>query len=81
MNNHYVAVVAFETDKIDKETGNPKMKKSKFLIEGVTLFDAHTNLMEYLKTDSRGFDVKGITEAKFEDIIGMTKKSKVVKFD
>lgn len=77
MNNHYVAVVAFETDKLDKE-GNPKTKKFKFLIEGVTLFDAHNSLMSYLKTDSRGYDVKSISEAQFEDIIGQKKTSKVV---
>jgi hypothetical protein len=78
MNNHYVAVVAFEMDKLDKE-GNPKTKKSKFLIEGVTLYDAQESLMSYLKTDSRGYDVKSIAEAKFEDIIGQKKTSKVMK--
>lgn len=80
MNNHYVAVVAFETEKLDSE-GNPKTKKAKFLIEGVTLYDAQESLMAYLKTDSRGWDVKSISEAKFEDIIGQKKTSKVVKMD
>ncbi len=80
MNNHYVAVVAFETEKLDGE-GNPKTKKAKFLIEGVTLYDAQESLMAYLKTDSRGWDVKSISEAKFEDIIGQKKTSKVVKMD
>lgn len=78
MNNHYVSVVAFETDKLDKE-GNPKTKKAKFLIEGVTLFDAQNTLMEYLKTDSRGYDVKSISQCSYEDILGSTKKTKVVK--
>lgn len=79
MTNHYVAVVAFETDKLDKETGNPKMKKSKLLIEGVTLYDAQNTLMEYLKTDSRGYDVRSIAHCVYEDILGSTTKSKVVK--
>ena len=74
MNNHYVAIVAFDTDKLDTE-GNPKQKKAKFLIPGVTLFDAQNTLMEYLKTDSRGWDVKSISEAKFEDILEEKKKS------
>ena len=78
MQNHYVAVVAFELDKLDKD-GNPKTKKVKFLIEGMMLFDALNSIMDYLKTDSRGYDVKSIAEAKFEDIIGKTKASKVVK--
>jgi hypothetical protein len=75
MNNHYVAVVAFDTDKLDTE-GNPKQKKAKFLIEGVTLYDAQESLINYLKTDSRGWDVKSISESKFEDILG-AKKEKV----
>jgi len=77
MNNHYVAVVAFETEKLDGE-GNPKTKKAKFLLEGVTLYDAQESLIGYLKTDSRGWDIKSISEAKFEDIIGQKKMSKVV---
>lgn len=79
MNNHYVAIVAFDTDKLDPE-GNPKTKKFKFLIPGVTLFDAQNTLMEYLKTDSRGWDVKSISEAKFEDILEQ-KKGKMAKMD
>jgi hypothetical protein len=81
MNNNYVAVVAFDTDKLDPE-GNPKQKKSKFLIPGVTLFDAQNTLMEYLKTDSRGWDVKSIAECKYEDILEQSKaKSKLLKMD
>lgn len=78
MTNHYVAVVAFETDKLDKD-GNPKTKKSKFLIEGVTLFDAQNTLMEYLKVDSRGYDVKSIAQCVYEDILGAAVKNKIVK--
>jgi hypothetical protein len=80
MNNNYVAVVAFDTDKLDTE-GNPKTKKSKFLIKGITLFDAQNTLMEYLKSDSRGWDVKSISETKYEDILEQKKASKVVRMD
>ncbi len=76
MSKHYVAVVAFETDKLDKD-GNPKTKKAKYLIDGEVLFDAHNTLMEYLKVDSRGYDVKSISECSYEDIIGKTKKAVV----
>ena len=79
MNNHYVCVVGFETDKLDKETGNPKIKKYKFIIEGVTLYDALNTMIEYLKTDSRGYDIKSITECLFEDILGQKTKSAVVQ--
>ena len=72
MNNHYVAIVAFDTDKLDPE-GNPKTKKSKFLIPGVTLFDAQNTLMDYLKSDSRGWDVKSITQFQVEDILAQKK--------
>lgn len=68
INRTFTAVVGFDTDKLDTE-GNPKQKKSKFLIPGVTLFDAFNSLNEYLKTDSRGWDVKSISESKYEDII------------
>lgn len=76
--NHYIAIVGFETDKLDKE-GNAKIKKSKLLIEGMTFYDAFNTLLDYLKTDSRGWDIKSMAEAKFEDVIGQTTKSKVVK--
>lgn len=76
--NHYIAIVGFEQDQLDKE-GNPKIKKSKLLIEGVTFYDAFNTLLEYLKTDSRGYDIKSMSEAKFEDVVGQTTKSKVVK--
>lgn len=75
--NHYVAIVGFESEKLDKE-GNPKIIKSKFLIEGVTFHDAYTTLTDYLKTDSRGYDIKSVAESKFEDVIGKT-KAKVVQ--
>jgi len=76
--NNYVAVVAFETDKIDKATGNPKMKKSRFLVNEETLNGALSVLMDYLKTDSRGFDIKSISESKYEDILNQKKKVSVL---
>jgi hypothetical protein len=78
MENHYVAIVAFELDKLDQE-GNPKTKKAKLLVSGEILHDALETLTEYLKTDSRGWDIKSIALANFEDIIGQKKTSKVVK--
>ncbi len=75
---NYVCVVGFETEKIDKETGNPKIKKARFLVDGESLYEALMNMMEYLKEDSRGYDIKSIAEAKYEDII-KEKAGKVVK--
>lgn len=65
----YVCTVGFETEKMDKETGKPKEKNAKFLVEGVSLYDALMNMTEYLKDDTRGYDIKSITQAKFEDIV------------
>jgi len=78
MKRHFVCVVGFETDQLDKE-GNPKIKKYKFLVEDVDIFSALSSLHDYLKTDSRGYDVKSISEAKFEEIIGQTEKQHVVQ--
>jgi hypothetical protein len=75
---NYVCVVGFETDKIDKETGNPKVKKARFLVNGESLYEALMNMMEYLKEDSRGYDIKSIAEAKYEDIIKEKSGKKVV---
>lgn len=66
---HYVCVVGFETEKIDKQTGEPKVKKYKFLVDGVTLYDALMTMTDYLKDDTRGYDIKSIAEAKFEEIL------------
>ena len=76
--NNYVAVVAFETDKIDKATGEAKMKRSRFLVNEETLSGALNVLMDYLKTDSRGFDIKSISESKYEDILNQKKKVSVL---
>lgn len=72
----YTCVVGFETDKIDKETGNAKEKKARFLVEGENLYDALMSMMEYLKDDTRGYDIKSISQAKFEDIVKAKKGSK-----
>lgn len=75
---NYVCVVGFETEKVDKETGEAKVKKSKFLVDGVSLYEALMNMLEYLKGDTRGYDIKSIAEARFEDIIG-EKTGKVIQ--
>lgn len=80
MKKNYVCVVGFETDQVDKE-GNPKIKKAKFLVQDVALFAAVTTLIEYLKTDMRGYDIMSISEVKFEEIIGQKTKSAVVKIN
>lgn len=76
---HYVCVVGFETEKVDSE-GKFKEKKTKFLVEAETLYEGLMNMLEYLKTDSRGYDVKSITQAKYEDVIkGKAAKGKVLQ--
>jgi hypothetical protein len=65
---HYVCTVGFETEKVDKD-GNFKEKKSKYLVHAESLYEALMNILEYLKTDSRGYDVKSIVEAKYEDVV------------
>ncbi len=74
---NYFCVVGFETDQLDKATGLPKVKKSKFLVDGEGVYDALMNMLEYLKGDTRGFDIKSITEAKLEDVV-KEKSGKVV---
>lgn len=66
---NYVCVVGFETEQIDKETGKSKVKKAKFLVDGESLYEALMNMLEYLKEDARGYDIKSIGESRFEDII------------
>ena len=78
MKRHFICIVGFETDKLDKE-GNPKLKNSKFLVEDVDIFSALTSIHEYLKTDSRGYDVRSISEAKFEDIIGQSVEQHIIQ--
>lgn len=72
---HYTVTVGFDTEKLDQE-GNVKQKKSKFLVDAESLYEALMNMLEYLKTDSRGYDVKSLVEAKFEDTIKDQDKKK-----
>lgn len=65
---HYVCTVGFETERVDKE-GKTKIKRTRFLVEGDTLYEGLMNMIEYLKGDSRGYDIKAITEAKYEEIV------------
>lgn len=68
---HYTATVGFETDKLDPETGNPKTKKAKFLVQGDSFYEAHMNLIEYLKDDTRGNDVVSLVKSNFEDVLSV----------
>jgi len=72
---HYVCTVGFETERVDKE-GKVKVKRTRFLVEGDTLYEGLMNMLEYLKGDSRGYDVKAIVEARYEDIVKEQTSSK-----
>ena len=74
--SNYIAVVGFATDKLDPE-GNPKIKKHKFLIAGETFYEAHMNLIEYLKDSASDNDIISMAKANFEDILSV-KSGKVV---
>lgn len=70
MSNNYIAVVGFATDKLDPE-GNPKIKKSKFIVQGETFYDAYSNLIEYLKDSVADHDIVSMSKANFEDILSV----------
>ena len=77
MEKHYVCIVGFEAEELDKE-GNPKIKRVRYLVNAMSFVEAMSHMTDYLKVDTRGWDIKGLTEAKFEDIIN-NKESKVSK--
>ena len=68
MKKHYVCVVGYETDTLDKE-GNPKIKRARYLVEALSFHEGVNTMVEYLKTDPRGNDIISFSESKFEDVL------------
>ena len=77
MSKHYLCVVAFASDELDKK-GNPKLTKSRYLVKALSFTEAVHNMNEYLKGTVQDYDIASLTESKFEDIVGVS--DKVVKF-
>lgn len=77
-NTSFTVVVAFDTDKFDKATGDTKKKNSKFLVQAVDFSEAYESIIKYLKTDSRGWTLKSISESKFEDIVNQKEKISIL---
>lgn len=65
---NYTITVGYETENLDKD-GNPKMKKSRYLVEAESLEEAMLVISKYRSEDSRGSEVLTITKATYEDIL------------
>ena len=65
---YYQAIVAFETGSVDN-SGNPKVKKFKYVVESESVFEANKRLAHYLSEDTRASEVISVIKAPFEDIL------------
>lgn len=72
---NYTITVGFETENLDQD-GNPKMKKSRYLVEAQSVEEAMLVIAKYRSEDSRGSEVLTITKATYEDIINPTMSPK-----
>ena len=68
---NYTITVGYETENLDGD-GNPKMKKSRYLVEAQSVEEAMIVIAKYRSEDSRGSEVLTITKATFEDVINPT---------
>tara|TARA_R100001594_G_scaffold145653_1_gene196074 strand:- start:157 stop:390 length:234 start_codon:yes stop_codon:yes gene_type:complete len=68
---YYQAIVAFETGVIDN-SGNPKVKKYKYIVESESVYEATTRLTKYLTEDTRDSEIVSLIKAPYEDIIHPT---------
>jgi hypothetical protein len=75
---HYNVTVGFETENLDKD-GNPKMKKSRYLVEAMSVAEAMGVISNYCSEDMRRYEVLTINKAMLEDVIDMTNKPQYYK--
>jgi|SaaInl85LU_5_DNA_1037374.scaffolds.fasta_scaffold01452_9 hypothetical protein len=68
---NYTITVGYETENLDSD-GNPKMKKSRYLVEASSVEEAMLVIAKYRSEDSRGSEVLTITKATYEDVISST---------
>ena len=68
---NYTITVGYETENLDKD-GNPKMKKSRYLVEAQSVEEAMIVIAKYRSEDSRGSEVLTITKSTYEDILNST---------
>jgi hypothetical protein len=76
MNKHYVAVIGFASDEVDKK-GNAKITKFKYIVRAMGFYEAVSNIQEYLKGDVRDHEIVSLAETKFEDVVGVDSGSVV----
>lgn len=68
---YYTITVGYETENLDNE-GNPKMKKTRYLVEALSVEEAMVVIAKYRSEDSRGSEVLTIAKATFEDVLNPT---------
>ena len=68
---NYTITVGYETENLDKD-GNPKMKKSRYLVEAQSVEEAMIVIAKYRSEDSRGYEVLTITKSTYEDVLNST---------
>ena len=68
---NYTITVGYETENLEKD-GNPKMKKSRYLVEAQSVEEAMIVIAKYRSEDSRGSEVLTITKSTFEDVLNPT---------
>ena len=78
MNKHYVAVIGFASDEVDKK-GNSKITKLKYIVKAMSFYEAVSNIQEYLKGGVRDHEIVSLAESKLEDIVGAD-EGKVSRF-
>jgi len=65
---NYTITVGYETEVLDKD-GNPKVKKSRYLVSAQSVEEAMLVIAKYRSEDMRSSEVIAITKSTFEDII------------
>ena len=75
---HYNITVGYETENLD-QNGNPKVKKSRYLVQAMSVAEAMMVINNYCSEDMRAFEVLTINKAMLEDVIDMETKPQYYK--
>ena len=78
MTTYFLCKVEFST--IDEHSGKDKKIKSQFLVDSLSVTEAESKIVEYLKGTTMDYDVVSVSKSPIEDVIDHnTKKAYNVK--
>jgi hypothetical protein len=65
---HYLVTIGYETERLDGD-GNPRLQKTKYIVEAESIEEVSLRMAKYRASDSRGSESLAIAKFPIECII------------